>query len=60
MERAHQRRLNQRFARHLKGKKIVCLDIPDDFDFMDPQLVALIQARVTPHLKRGAPKGTKT
>ncbi|MFT3811183.1 MAG: hypothetical protein QM698_14820 [Micropepsaceae bacterium] len=60
MERSHQRRLDQRFARHLKGKKIVCLDIPDDFDFMAPQLVALIEARVTPHLKRGAPQGERT
>ena len=60
MERSHQRRLTARFARHLKGKKIVCLDIPDDFDFMDAELVALIEARVTPHLKRGAAKGERT
>jgi predicted protein tyrosine phosphatase len=59
MERSHQRRLASRFARHLRGKRIVCLDIPDDFDFMDAQLVALLQARVTPHLKRGAQPGER-
>lgn len=60
MERCHQRRLTAGFARHLRGKKIICLDIPDDFDFMDAALVALIEARVTPHLKRGASKGKRT
>jgi predicted protein tyrosine phosphatase len=29
-------------GRHLNGKRIVCLDIPDKYDFMDPELVALL------------------
>ena len=28
-----------------------CLDIPDDYAFMDPALVRLLEARVTPHLR---------
>lgn len=60
MERSHHRRLTTHFGPHIRGKKIVCLDIPDDFDFMDAELVALIEARVTPHLRRGAPKGKRT
>lgn len=51
MERVHQVRLKRRFASHLKGKKIVCLDIPDDYGYMQPELVALLEARVTPHLR---------
>jgi len=51
MERVHQTRLNQRFGRWLKGKKIVCLNIPDDFDYMQPELMALLEARVAPHLR---------
>ena len=30
MEKVHRRRLQQRFATHLRGKRVVCLDIPDD------------------------------
>ncbi|MDA3878491.1 MAG: low molecular weight protein tyrosine phosphatase family protein [Halothiobacillus sp.] len=50
MERAHRQKLSARFQRHLKGKKVVCLDIPDDYEFMDPQLILLLQARVPRHL----------
>ncbi len=51
MERAHQARLNRHFGRYLKGVKVVCLNIPDDFTFMHPELVALLKAGVEPHLK---------
>lgn len=51
MERVHQKRLNQRFGRWLKGKKIVCLNIPDDYAYMQPELIALLEARVSPHLR---------
>lgn len=40
------------FKHQLKGVRIVCLNIPDDYDYMDPLLLALLEARVTPHLKR--------
>ena len=40
----------RRSSTHLLGARIVCLDIPDDFDFMEPALVALLQARVSRHL----------
>ena len=46
MENVHRRRLQQRFSEHLRGKRVVCLDIPDDYDLMDDQLVALLVERV--------------
>lgn len=51
MEAVHRRRLAQRFGPSLRGKRVVCLDIRDDYDFMDPALVALLRARVPPHLR---------
>jgi predicted protein tyrosine phosphatase len=27
-------------------RKVICLDIPDNYTFVDPALVALLQARV--------------
>lgn len=50
MERVHRTRLSAKFGRHLGRARIVCLDIPDDFGYMDPALVALLQARVPKHL----------
>ena len=52
MEPAHRSRLRARFQRHLHGKRVICLDIPDDYGFMDPALVALLEARATRHLPR--------
>ncbi len=46
MERYHKTELSARFGRHLGAKRIVCLDIPDIYPYMDPDLVALLQSRV--------------
>jgi predicted protein tyrosine phosphatase len=46
MEKAHRRKLQQRFRPQLKNTRVVCLDIPDDFEFMDPELVRLLETRV--------------
>lgn len=50
MERSHRSKLGQKFRQQLKGKKLVCLDIPDNYDFMQLELVALLEKRVAPHL----------
>lgn len=34
----------------LKGKRLICLDIPDDYDFMDPTLVQLLKVKVPRYL----------
>lgn len=47
MEKAHRRRLSERFREHLDGKRIVCLDIPDRFSYMQPELVTLLERKVT-------------
>lgn len=54
MEPMHRSRLQRRFRASLNGKRIVCLGIPDDFEFMDPELVRLLQAKVPPFLPAGA------
>lgn len=54
MEKTHRTRLAQRFRSHLNGKKIVCLDIPDDYEYMQPELVTLLRRKVTLHLPFGA------
>jgi len=46
MEPVHRRKLTARFRSELASKRVVCLDIPDDFDYMAPELIELLQARV--------------
>lgn len=50
MERHHKTMLSARFRHHLGGKRIVCLDIPDNYPYMDPGLIALLKSRVVPFL----------
>jgi predicted protein tyrosine phosphatase len=50
MEANHRRKLNKMFRSILQGKRIVVLGIPDDFAYMDPNLVAILRGRVPQHL----------
>lgn len=50
MEKAHRSKLQRRFRAALGGKRVVCLDIPDDYDFMQPELVRLLRTKVSRHL----------
>jgi predicted protein tyrosine phosphatase len=50
MERMHREKLSTRFRAHAGGKRIVCLDIPDDYDYMDAELIRVLQRKVPPHL----------
>ena len=46
MEKAHRNKLSQKFKAALNGKRVICLDIPDDYDFMQPELVSLLEMKV--------------
>jgi predicted protein tyrosine phosphatase len=51
MEKKHLRRLQEKFPNELADKHVICLNIPDDFQFMQPELITLLQAAVPPHLE---------
>lgn len=52
MEPVHRSRLTVRYGQQLARTRVVCLAIRDDYDFMDPNLVALLRTRVEPYLPR--------
>ena len=54
MEKRHRERLAQRFGAELEGKRVECLDIPDDFEYMDEELVATLRSRFAEHFDAGA------
>ena len=54
MEKSHKSRLSKRFKQHLRNARVICLDIPDNYAFMQPELVHLLHDRVDRHLRRRA------
>lgn len=46
MEATHRAKLTRLFSAALRGKRVVCLDVPDDYDYMDPGLVQILRERV--------------
>jgi len=50
MEKVHRAKVQKRFRASLNGKRLICLDIPDQFEFMDPVLVKLLQTRLARYL----------
>lgn len=51
MEKVHLTRLNRKFQDHLRGKKTAVLNIPDEYDYMDPSLVNLLKIRCAQYLR---------
>jgi len=51
MEKSHQEKIKKRYQDKLKGKKLICLNIPDEYDFMQPELIEVLNEKVPKHLK---------
>ena len=50
MKKIHRTKLSKKFGAHLKHQRVICLDIPDDYKYMEPALVEILKKRVAPHL----------
>jgi len=50
MERAHRSKLSAKFEQHLNTKRIVCLEIRDDYGFMAPDLIRVLRDKVPRYL----------
>ena len=51
MEKSHRNKISKRYKEQLMGKRLVCLDIPDIYARMDPDLVKLLEARVKRYVR---------
>lgn len=45
MEKMHRRKLNEKFGNHLKGKRIIVLNIPDNYQYMDENLIEILKRK---------------
>ncbi|MEO8581101.1 MAG: protein tyrosine phosphatase [Patescibacteria group bacterium] len=50
MEKKHREYLEENFQIEMKDKKIVNLNIPDEYQYMDPELVEMLKTEVNIHL----------
>lgn len=50
MEKRHKQRLNEKFGVVIEGKKIVILDIEDNYQYMDAELIETLKLSVAPYL----------
>lgn len=60
MEKSHLNRLRRKYPEALEGKRVIALHIPDDYGFMQPELLEELRSRLAPHVMlpdepRGAP-----
>jgi predicted protein tyrosine phosphatase len=52
MEKKQRNIIHKRFKDLYQRKRIVCLYIPDDFDYMNPLLIDLLKEGVAPYIGR--------
>jgi len=46
MEKSHRNKIAKKFSALRKNKRLVCLGIPDDYAYMQPELVEILETRV--------------
>ena len=49
MEKSHAARVQESFSQELGDKPLIVLRIPDDYEFMDPALIDLLQTELEPY-----------
>ena len=50
METKHREYLRRKFPEVIAGKRVICLRIPDDYVYNDPELIDLLKASLSPHI----------
>lgn len=50
MESRYARQIRKQFGPFLKGKRMVVLDVPDRYTLMQPELVEILEIKMTPYL----------
>ena len=51
MEKKHKLRICENFPAETKDKRIIILNIPDEFKYMDPDLIEEIKSKVEEYIK---------
>ena len=49
-EKKHLRRLREKYSEELSGKRVITLNIPDDFEYMDEELQDILHSYVDEYI----------
>lgn len=48
MEKSHRNKLQKKYRKVINKQRVICLDIPDEYEFMDEWLIKLLKQRIGP------------
>jgi predicted protein tyrosine phosphatase len=51
MEKKHARMLREKFGEALDRKRVICLNIPDDYRYMEPALIDELKAKLNEYIQ---------
>jgi len=51
MEKTHRNKVSKKYKALLKNKRLIVLDIPDNYECMDPELIQLLKVKVSRHVQ---------
>lgn len=51
METSHRNKISKKYKQLLSGKRLVCLDIPDVYECMQPELIKVLEAKVPKYVR---------
>ncbi|MDH3691153.1 MAG: phosphotyrosine protein phosphatase [Gammaproteobacteria bacterium] len=46
MEKSHRNKITKKYKDALKNKRLIVLDIPDNYAYMDPELIKILRSKV--------------
>ena len=50
MEKKHMRRIREKYSDIVADKSVICLNIPDDYSYMDDDLCELLESMVSDYI----------
>lgn len=51
MEQTHRNKISKKFKSSFRNKRVICLNILDEYGYMDEELVTLLEERVQPFIR---------
>ena len=51
MEKAHRNKLLSKFKTHIKDQRVIVLNIPDEYEYMDETLIQLLKHKVHRYIR---------
>jgi predicted protein tyrosine phosphatase len=53
MEKKHEQALRRKYSDEIESKKLICLHVEDQYQFMDLELIEILRSRVSEYLLIG-------